>query len=288
VFSQIIVTTLTLGAIYALIGVSVVVMFRATGVLSFAQGAFLLIGSLLFYTLATHHLGLYLSLIISCLVVGAIGVLVYLIFFQFAEFDLLFVSLATVGAGTAIEAAVTLIWGSNLFQPPAVVPAGAHHIIGNFIVTDTDIVEVVLAIILVVGLVLLIHRTPIGLRMRAVANDGSLASYGGVRVRNISAFAWGLSAAVAAAAGIGYTLGQIIDPSTLPGIGLVVFPAIIIGGMDSIGGVAVGSLLLALIETLAATYLGTLWQDVAAYILLLVILWIRPSGFFGSKTVTRV
>ena len=286
--SQIIVTTLSLAAIYALIGVSVVVMFRATGVLSFAQGSFLLIGSLIFYTMAGHHLGLYLSLIISCLTVGALGVLTYLIFFQFAEFDLLFVSLATVGAGTAMVAAATLIWGSNLFEQLALVPSGAHHWFGNLVVTDTDIVEIVMAVVLIVGLVALIYRTPIGLRMRAVASDSALASYAGVRVRGISALAWGLSAAVAAAAGIGYTLGQIIDPSTLPGIGLVVFPAIIIGGMDSIGGVAVGALLLALIETLSATYLGSLWQDVIAYMLLLVILWVAPSGLFGSKTVTRV
>ena len=285
---QIVVTTLALTAIYSLIGVSVVVMFRATGVLSFAQGAFLLIGSLVFYSLANSNLGLYVSLVLSCLILGVIGVLTHLIFFQFAEFDLLFVSLATVGLGTALEAGATLIWGSNLFEDPTLLPFGAHHIFGHFIVTDSEVLEVALAVVLIVGLVALIHRTPIGLRMRAVANDATLASYSGVRVRGISALAWGLSAAVAAAAGIGYTLGQVIDPSTLPGIGLVVFPAIIIGGLDSIGGVAVGSLLLALIETLSATYLSSLWQDVIAYILLLVILWVAPSGLFGSKAVARV
>ena len=136
---QIVVTTLTLTAIYSLIGVSVVVMFRATGVLSFAQGAFLLIGSLVFYSLANASLGLYVSLVLSCLILGVIGVLTYLIFFQFAEFDLLFVSLATVGLGTALEAGATLIWGSNLFEDPTLLPFGAHHIFGHFIVTDAEV-----------------------------------------------------------------------------------------------------------------------------------------------------
>jgi branched-subunit amino acid ABC-type transport system permease component len=121
-----------------------------------------------------------------------------------------------------------------------------------------------------------------------VANDSSLAAYGGVRVTRISALAWGISAAAAGAAGVGYTLGTVIDPTSLPALGIVVFPAIIIGGLDSLGGVAVGSLVLALVQTVVSVYVGSTWQDIVAYGLLLALLWVRPTGLFGSKNLVRV
>jgi branched-chain amino acid transport system permease protein len=286
--SLILITTLTLGAVYALIGVGFVVMFRATGVLSFAQGAFFLLASLIFYSLTNGGLDLWAGLIVATIAVGLAGALCYLAVFRPAGYDLLFVSLATVGLGTAIEAAISLGWGSNLFEPRQVLPTAAHRLFAGIRITDSQIVTIVMAVVLIVALVGLIYRTPVGLRMRAVANDSALAAYGGVRVTRISALAWGISAAAAGAAGVGYTLGTVIDPTSLPSLGIVVFPAIIIGGMDSLAGVAVGSLVLALVQTLASVYIGSDWQDVVAYGLLLALLWIRPTGLFGSRNLVRV
>ncbi len=286
--SLILITTLTLGAVYALIGVGFVVMFRATGVLSFAQGAFFLLASLIFYSLTNAGLGLWTGLIVATILVGLAGALCYLTVFRQAGYDLLFVSLATVGLGTAIEAAVALGWGSNLFEPKQLLPSAAHTPFAGIKITDSQIVTIILAIVLIAALFALIYRTPVGLRMRAVANDSALAAYGGVRVGRISALAWGISAAAAGAAGVGYTLGTVIDPTSLPSLGIVVFPAIIIGGLDSLAGVAVGSLILALVQTLASVYIGSDWQDIVAYALLLVLLWVRPTGLFGSKSLVRV
>jgi branched-chain amino acid transport system permease protein len=284
----IIITTVTLGAVYALIGVGFVVMFRATGVLSFAQGAFFTLASLVFYSLTNAGLDLWAGLIVTTILTGLGGALCYLALFRPAGYDLLFVSLATVGLGTAIESAIALGWGSNLFEPRQLMPQRAHRLPGHIQITDYQIVTIVIAIVLILGLIGIIYRTPVGLRMRAVANDSALAAYGGVRVARISALAWGISAAAAGAAGVGYTLGTVIDPTALPALGIVVFPAIIIGGMDSLAGVAVGSLVLALVQTLASVYVGTDWQDIVAYALLLAILWIRPTGLFGSRSLVRV
>lgn len=286
--SLVVVTTFTLAAVYALIGIGFVVMFRATGILSFAQGAFFLVGALTFYSLTQVGLDLWLSLVLVAFFVGAAGAASYLGIFQFARYDLLFVSLATVGLGTAIESASTLGWGANLFQTRRLLPGQAHRLFGAFRITDAQILTVVMAAFLILGLIVFIHRTPVGLRMRAVACDPSLAAYGGVRVRRISALAWGISAAVAGAAGVGYTLGRVIDPSTLPSLGIVVFPAIIIGGLDSLAGVAAGSVILALVQTLASVYIGTNWENVVAYGLLLVLLWVRPNGLIGSRQLVRV
>jgi branched-chain amino acid transport system permease protein len=281
-------TTLTLGAVYSLIGIGFVVMFRATGVLSFAQGAFFLLASLIFYSLTNAGLDLWAGLIAASVLVGLGGGLSYLGLFRFADYDLLFVSLATVGLGTAIESVIALGWGSNLFEPKRLLPTHAHRLAGNIRITDPQIVTVVMAVVLIFALFALIYRTPVGLRMRAVASDPNLAAYGGIRVGRISALAWGISAAAAGAAGVGYTLGTVIDPSTLPSLGIVVLPAIIIGGLDSLGGVAVGSIVLALVQTLASVYIGGDWQDVVAYVLLLALLWVRPTGLFGSRQLVRV
>jgi branched-chain amino acid transport system permease protein len=284
----ILVTTLTLGAVYSLIGVGFVVMFRATGVLSFAQGAFFLLGSLIFYSLTNAGLGLWAGLVVATIAVGLAGALCYLTLFRPAPYDLLFVSLATVGLGTAIESAIALGWGSNLFEPKNLLPAKPHILFSGIRITDAQILTIILAIVLIGALFALIYRTPVGLRMRAVANDSSLAAYGGVRVGRISALAWGISAAAAGAAGVGYTVGTVIDPSTLPSLGIMVFPAIIIGGLDSLAGVAVGSIVLALVQTLVSVYVGSDYTDIVAYGLLLVLLWILPTGLFGSKSLLRV
>lgn len=286
--SLILVTTLTLGAVYALIGVGFVVMFRATGVLSFAQGAFFLLASLIFYSVTGAGLSLWTGLIVATIAAGLAGALCYVAVFRPAGYDLLFVSLATVGLGTAIEAGMALGWGSNLFEPKQVLPTAAHRLFAGIRITDSQIVTIVMAVVLILALVTLIYRTPVGLRMRAVANDSALAAYSGVKVARISALAWGISAAAAGAAGVGYTLGTVIDPSTLPSLGIVVFPAIIIGGLDSLVGVAVGSLVLALVQTLASVYIGSDWQDIVAYALLLALLWVRPTGLFGSRNLVRV
>jgi branched-chain amino acid transport system permease protein len=265
-FALILVTTLSLAAVYSLIGVGFVVMFRATGVLSFAQGAFFLLASLIFYSLTNAGLGLWAGLIVATICVGLAGALCYLTLFRPAGYDLLFVSLATVGLGTAIEAAIALGWGSNLFEPKNVLPVRPHKLFSGIRITDAQILTIVLA----------------------VANDSTLASYGGVRVSRISALAWGISAAAAGAAGVGYTIGTVIDPTTLPSLGIMVFPAIIIGGLDSLAGVAVGSIVLALVQTLVSVYVGSNYTDIVAYGLLLVLLWIMPTGLFGSKNLVRV
>jgi branched-chain amino acid transport system permease protein len=107
-------------------------------------------------------------------------------------------------------------------------------------------------------------------------------------VRRVSALAWGVSGAVAAAGGIAYAIGKPVDPSTFSGIGLAVFPAIIVGGIDSLGGVVVGSFLLAAVQSLVDYHFGSKWDIVIPYILLLGVLAVRPSGLFGRRAVARL
>ena len=286
--SLIIVTTLALGAVYTLVASGFVVMFRATGVLSFAQGSFLLFGALCYHSLASRGLGFVPSMLGATVAVAVLGGLCYLVFFRTAKYDLLFFSLATIGLSQALGGAALIGWGPDLFDNRVAVPSGSTQLWNGTVVTAAQVIAVIMAAVFTIALGLFIDRTSIGLKMRAVASNSSLAPYAGVKVVWISALAWSISAGVAAAAGVGYTMGKVFDPVSLPQIGLVVFPAIIIGGMDSLRGAAVGGLVLALVQTCASVYLGSAYIDVSAYVLLLLMLWVRPTGLFGSRQLVRV
>jgi branched-chain amino acid transport system permease protein len=97
-----------------------------------------------------------------------------------------------------------------------------------------------------------------------------------------------VAAVLAALGGVCYSLGSTLDPSTLPDIGLVVFPAIVLGGIDSVGGAIIGGFVLGLLGSIIGTYLGGQWQDPLAYLLLLGVLLVRPTGLFGTAEIGRI
>jgi branched-chain amino acid transport system permease protein len=282
------VSIIVLAAVYSLIGSGFVVMFRATGVLSFAQGSFLLLGTLAFYSLSRAGVPGAPALVAACLVVGLLAAVLYLVLFDRARPDPLFLSLATAGLSVALGALALIVWKPDLFQMPSTLSTQAHTLVGGVRASPAQIFEVALALALAFAFVLFLRFTPVGLRMRATSDSRELAHYAGIRVSRVSALAWGISGAVAAAGGIAYSIGQSVDPSTFSGIGLAVFPAIIVGGMDSLLGVVVGSLLLAAIQSLVDYHFGSRWDVVIPYVLLLGVLAVRPTGLFGSKAVARV
>jgi len=135
---------------------------------------------------------------------------------------------------------------------------------------------------------ILVRYTKAGIRMRATADGQSLASYYGIRVDRVATLAWGLAGLCAAAGGIAYSLTSSLDPVNLPNVGLATFPAIILGGVDSLGGAVAGGVLVAFAGTVLAAEFGGQYQDFAAYTVLLLVLLVRPRGLFGSPDVTRL
>jgi len=122
----------------------------------------------------------------------------------------------------------------------------------------------------------------------AVADAPRLAAYAGVNVVAISALAWAVSSATAAVGGVAYIMTTQPGPDSVYSLGLIVFPAILLGGLDSIVGALVGGVVLALVQNVVATYADGTWTDIASYGLLLAVLLVRPQGLFGSAEVSRV
>jgi branched-chain amino acid transport system permease protein len=274
---------------YGLVAAGFVVLFRATRVLSFAQGSFMLLGALFFYSLTqSAGMPLYPALILALVASGAVGWLSYRFIFSYmVGVEAFVVAIATLGLSAAFEAVAYIIWGTIPLTLPSVLSTQSHDLLG-FNVTAVDIFCVLLAVVLGIAVAVGMRYTRVGIQMRATADGQQLAAYSGIHVTRISALAWGVGAALAGAGGIVYALTNNLDPSSVPTVGLSVFPAIILGGLDSYLGAFVGALLLGALDSVIGVTLGGQWQDPVAYMVLVVVLLIRPRGLFGSREIVRI
>jgi len=288
-WDSIIVNAVILGGAYAVIGIGFVIMFRTTRVVSFVQGAFMAVGALLFSSLLRHGTPAIAAFAVAGLATGLIGLLIYRLFFmRIAGGKPFAASVATIGLGTLVLAVAVLIWGSGQIIIPPVVSFHNYRLVGNLVISGVGILTVTSMVGVYVLLALLLRTTPVGQRMRAVADNPSLAFYTGMRVARISGLAWAIAAATAAIAGMVFIVGSQPDPATVESIGILAFPAILLGGLDSVAGALVGSFAVALIQTVTAVYLGSQWQDAIAYAVLVVVMVIRPQGLFGQVEVDRL
>ncbi|MBE7194935.1 MAG: branched-chain amino acid ABC transporter permease [Gordonia polyisoprenivorans] len=289
--ANIIVGTITLGFVYGLIGLGFVSIYRSTGVMSFAQGSFMLIGAMVFYTFTTNpwHQSFIPGLIIMAALMFLAGCIVYrVVLGRILGLDPLTVSVATLGLSIVLQMIAFMVWGPSIVQYRSMLSFTGHDIGLNLRFNQVQLFTIVVGVVVTVGLMYLTGRTRVGLSMRAVAHSPALSAYTGINVRRLSTVAWGIGAATAGISGTVYGLATQVDPGSLPAIGLLAFPAMLLGGLDSIGGAVVGGFLLAAIQNVTQVTIGSVWQDVTSYGVLLIVLYLRPQGLFGSPVVTRL
>ncbi len=288
-FASILLNAITLGCTYGLIGLGFVIVFRSTGVISFAQGAFMMTGALLFATLINHSVPVWAALVITVAALAALGTVTFvLVFGRLAGLESFVGAIATIGVGTLIEAIVLLIWGPSIITIKSIFSGGNHHLGGPFVISNIGIFTLAVTAVVFVLVILGLQKSPLGVRMRASADNPGLASYTGLHVVRLSSAAWAVAAATGALAGVVFLIGSQPDPETVYSLGLAAFPAILLGGIDSIGGCLVGGLLIALVQSAIATWWGGQYQDVAAYVALLLLLLVRPQGLFGRIDARRL
>jgi branched-chain amino acid transport system permease protein len=289
--ANIIVGTITLGFVYGLIGLGFVSIYRSTGVMSFAQGSFMLIGAMLYYTITTQpgHQDAVTGLVLMAVAMFLVGCAVYrAVLGRILGLDPLTVSIATLGLSIVLQMIAFMIWGPSIVQYRSMLSFTGHDIGLNLRFNQVQLFTIVVGIVITAGLAYITGRTRLGLSMRAIAESPSLAAYTGINVRRLSTVAWGIGAATAAVAGVVYGLATQVDPGSLPSVGLLAFPAMLLGGLDSIAGAVVGGFLLAAIQNVTQVTVGSIWQDVTSYGVLLIVLFVRPQGLFGSPVVARL
>jgi branched-chain amino acid transport system permease protein len=277
------------GSIYGLVGVGFALLLRASKVLSFAQGGFMLLGAFIFYSLEEHNNRPFLlATLITVAVVAAISGLVYVIVFaRVAAREAFATSVATIGLLGVLQAAVSIKYGTTPLTLPNVVSPRAYRVLGA-VVPTADIVTVAMAAVAVGVLVVMLRFTPLGVRMTAVADNVSLSVHLGVSAARVATAAWALAGATAALAGIAFSLRSAVDPVGVSNVGLFAFPAIILGGLDSVGGALLGGLLLAGLQNTVEATIGSGWVDIVSFALMLAFLFFRPSGLFGKAEAVRL
>lgn len=295
-FLQLLLAGSALGARYALVALGFVVIYRATGVINFAQGAFVTLGAYLAYQFGqTWALPFAVAVLAAMVVSALIGAGVERVVLRRVIGRPAFaVIMITVGLLFVLDQVVTTIWGHqslNLGDPWGVRTAT----VSELVIAHRDVWTILLAGAVLAGFFALFRFTGLGLAMRATALDQEAAMARGIDVRRVFAVSWAIAAAVAALAGVTIASG----PAALnPGIGLIAlaaFPAMILGGLDSPLGAVVGGLVIGITQTLTAGYqpthaawLGQNFHVVMPFAVMILILMVRPFGLFGTKEVARL
>jgi|HubBroStandDraft_6_1064221.scaffolds.fasta_scaffold260112_2 branched-chain amino acid transport system permease protein len=282
--------SITTGSIYALVGVGFVILFRATGVVNFAQGEFMVLGAYFFYGFKVElHQNSLVAIFAALIAMIALGIVVNMvIFYRLVGASLFTVVIATFGLSILLETAGLIVWGPDTRELPNIFSNNTLVSPLGIPLTTLDIVTIVVAIVLIVLLEIILRTTRTGVRMRAVADSTLLAALQRVHIPRFAGLAWAIASVCSAIAGVALALQSAVDPVNIGQLGLLIFPVVIIGGVDSIIGALVGGLIVATIQTLVAYYLNGIWVDPICYGMLLAFLLFRPRGIFGTREIVRV
>ncbi|MEZ4861477.1 MAG: branched-chain amino acid ABC transporter permease [Caldilineaceae bacterium] len=281
---------LTSGAIYALVALGFVLIYKASDVINFAQGDFLLIGAFITYAMIVQ-LGLHWSVgvLLAIGLAVVLGVLVerFVLRPMIGE-PTISVIMVTIGLSSVLRAFVSAVWGTTGRNFPSFLPSDPVNIAGAIIPMDR-FVALGLAALLLLIFTLFFRYSKEGIAMRATADDQQAALSMGISVKRVFALAWSIASVTAVIGGI--IVANIIGVSgAVASIGLTVFPVVILGGLDSIPGAIVGGLIIGLISEYTAGYTpGSLnLRSVVPYVVLVLILMIKPYGLFGEERIERV
>lgn len=281
---------LTSGALYALVALGIVLVYKATGTINFAHGEFLMISGFLAYTLYVI-VGLpYLASILGAVVLGfLLGMLAERVAFRpLMRANMVSLVLATVGVSFILKGCGRMLWGGRgdyLAFPPLLPPDPI--IIGDIILVPQQLVVLAGAAVVMVAFGLFFRLTRVGKTMQATADNPKAARLVGVKVEQVHMLAFGVGAAVAGAA------AALMAPITLlyPDIGFILFikgfAAAVLGGLNSMAGALLGGLMIGVVESLAGGYIATSFLEVSAFIVIMITLIFKPSGLLGSIAVRR-
>ena len=301
---QQIINGLVQGSVYALVALGYTMVYGILGLINFAHGEVVMIGAMVALTVSQALIAaglptplvLSLSLLASVAVCMALGYGIERIAYRpLRNAPRLAPLITAIGVSIVLQNLAMIFWGREYHAFPALLPNSMHSLAGA-VINDVQIIIVLSALAVMAGLLLLVHRTRLGRAMRAVAENPSAAALMGVDINVVISVTFMTGSALAALAGImvsanygivHYYMGSIL--------GLKAFTAAVLGGIGNLRGAMFGGMLLGLIESLGAGYIGDLsggffgshYQDVFAFFVLIAVLIFRPSGLFGERVAER-
>ena len=290
---QFIVNGLIVGTLYGVVAMCFVLIYKASQVVNFAQGELLLIGAWVCWWIMTS-LGLpfWAAFPIALAFMMIFGVLLQVVVLRpLIGQPTISVIMVTIGLSMFLQALMKWIIGISVEPFPRIFAVEAITVFGLNVQT-AYVMSIVCSVVIVIGFGLFFRFSRMGLAMRAAAFDQQVAQSMGISIRRVFAMSWAISAVVSTMAGVVFGIVSGLS-SALSLFGIKVFPAVILGGLDSIGGAVLGGLIVGVIENVAEfadgqwLHLGNLYQVVPFYVLV-IILMIKPYGLFGTRTIERI
>lgn len=290
---QLITNGLIVGLLYGVVGMCFVLVYKSTQIVNFAQGEFLLVGAWVCWAFLIYfQLPFFLGFILTMAFMAVFGVLLQMIVLRpMIGEPIISVIMVTIGLSIFFQALMKWIFGVSAQSFPKVFDTESVQIMGLSIET-AYLMSTVIALIIMVSFFLFFKYSKYGLAMRATAFDQQIAQSLGISVKQVFAMSWGIAATVSATAGVVIGLVNGVSDS-LSVMGIKVFPAVILGGLDSIVGAILGGLTIGVLENVAEFFdsqyfhIGNMY-DIAPFYVLLIILWFKPYGLFGTKDIERI
>ncbi len=287
-FLELALSGLAVGAVYGLVAMGFAVIYKATGLVNFAQGELTMIIAYIAWTIQTNLTGN-----VAVVTVGALGAALLLglaiervVMRPMLGEPVFATVMVTIALAVILRSSINFIWdayphGLDLGVGRSVVRAGAVGI------RTGQIAVVATLLAMLAGFTLFFRYSRFGIAMRAVAADDRTALLMGVSTGRVHAAAWAASAVISGIAGIFFAVSYDLSP-TMFQLGLKSFPATILGGLDAVIGSGLGGVIIGVAENLAGGYLGSGTKEVAGFVLIIVILMVRPFGLFGQRDIERV
>jgi branched-chain amino acid transport system permease protein len=279
------------GAILALVALGFVLIYKSSDVINFAQGELLMIGAYLtFMTVQQFGLAWPLGVVLAVALAAGVGVAIeQLVLRPLIGEPAISVIMVTIGLSALLRAIIGMIWSFEPQALPGFIPREPVQILGATVGANR-LWAIGLSVLLLALLTLFFRRSNEGVAMRAVADDQQAALSMGISVTHVWAVSWAIAAVTAAVAGI--LLASIFGSigTDIGSVGLVVFPVVILGGLDSIPGTILGGLIIGLLRAYAGGYLPPELGlgEVVPFVALVLILFVRPYGLFGQRIIERV
>ena len=291
--SQFVLNGLIVGALYGVVAMSFVLIYKASQVVNFAQGEFLLVGAWVCWWLLTDwQLPFWLGFLFTLAFMTAFGLILQVVVLRpLIGEPVISVIMATIGLGIFFQALMKWIFGVFAKPFPPIFPVERVNVLGLEVQT-AYLLSLVISILIMAGFAWFFTASKHGLAMRATAFDQQVAQSLGISVPKVFAMSWAISAVVSAVAGV--VVGVVNGVSSaLSFYGIKVFPAVILGGLDSVLGAVLGGLIVGVLENVAQYVDSEFLQwgnmyTIAPFYALILILLIKPYGLFGTRNIERV
>jgi branched-chain amino acid transport system permease protein len=278
---------LATGGIYASVALALVMIYQATHLVNFAQGEMAMFSTYIAWSLMQVGLPYWGAFFATVAIAFALGVLIERVIMQPVEHgSILAVVIVFIGLALIFNSLAGWIFSYTIKPFPSPFPSAP--LFGNSYVSSHELGSIGITLVVLTLVFVFFRYTPLGLAMRAAAQNPDSSRLVGIRVGWMLALGWGLAGAIGAVAGIMVAPTVFLEPNMMAGILLYAFAAALLGGIDSPGGAVLGGFIVGVLENVVGSFLGTELKLTVALVLIVGVLVVRPSGLFGKVHVTRV